>query len=100
MLALKPSPSGATLAAQAPATESIRVGHFPTFARAPFWTERTARGLMTDQAAGGRSMPEVRFHLPAAPLRPLITSYYIVDAPGPLVDFTHPEWGNIRFSID
>ncbi|MDB5680178.1 AraC family transcriptional regulator [Sphingomonas bacterium] len=54
---------------------------------------------MTDQAATGRKAPEVRFYLPAVPLRPLVTSYYVVDAPGPLVDFTHPEWGNIRFCL-
>lgn len=54
---------------------------------------------MSDQAAAGRNAPDVRFYLPAAPLRPLITSYYVVDAPGPLADFTHPEWGNIRFLL-
>ena len=54
---------------------------------------------MSDQAATGRTAPDVRFYLPAVPLRPLITSYYIVDAPGPLADFTHPEWGNIRFLL-
>jgi AraC-like DNA-binding protein len=54
---------------------------------------------MNDQAVTGRTAPEVRFYLPAGPLRPLVTSYYVVDAPGPLVDFTHPEWGNIRFSL-
>ncbi|MBS0480479.1 MAG: AraC family transcriptional regulator [Proteobacteria bacterium] len=32
-------------------------------------------------------------------MRPLVTSYYVVDAPGPLADFTHPEWGNIRFLL-
>ncbi|MEO5495043.1 MAG: helix-turn-helix domain-containing protein [Sphingomonas sp.] len=54
---------------------------------------------MSDQAAAGRTAPDVRFYLPAVALRPLITSYYIVDAPGPLADFTHPEWGNIRFLL-
>ena len=54
---------------------------------------------MTGQAAAGRTAPDVRFYLPAATLRPLITSYYVVDAPGPLADFTHPEWGNIRFLL-
>ena len=54
---------------------------------------------MSDRAAAGRVAPDVRFYLPAPPLRPLVTSYYIVDAPGPLDDFTHPEWGNIRFVL-
>jgi len=54
---------------------------------------------MSDKAAAGRTAPDVRFYLPAVPLRPLITSYYVVDAPGPLADFTHPEWGNIRFLL-
>jgi AraC-like DNA-binding protein len=54
---------------------------------------------MTDQAAAGRTTPEVRFYLPAERLRPLVTSYYVVDAPGPLVDLTHPEWGNVRFLL-
>jgi len=43
--------------------------------------------------------PDVRFYLPAGPLRPLVTSYYVVNVPGPLADFTHPEWGNIRFML-
>ena len=45
------------------------------------------------------SAPDVRFYLPAASLRPLVTSYYVIDAPEPLVDFTHPEWANIRFLL-
>ncbi|MDH7972324.1 helix-turn-helix domain-containing protein [Sphingomonas sp. AR_OL41] len=44
-------------------------------------------------------MPEVRFHVAAPPLRDLVTSYYIVDAPGPLHDTLHPEWANIRFGF-
>jgi AraC-like DNA-binding protein len=43
--------------------------------------------------------PEVRFHLPAEQLRPLVTSYYLLETAGPLSDFTHPEWANIRFAI-
>lgn len=54
---------------------------------------------MSDQIANGHAAPDVRFYLPAPPLRPLVTSYYLVDAPGPLVDFTHPEWGNVRFLL-
>jgi len=54
---------------------------------------------MSDLAAPARAAPDVRFYLPAPPLRPLVTSYYVVDAPGPLADFTHPEWGNIRFLL-
>jgi AraC-like DNA-binding protein len=43
---------------------------------------------------------EVRFHLPAPDLRPLITSYYAVDIwRGPLTDYMHPEWGNMRFFL-
>ena len=54
---------------------------------------------MTEQAAPGRLAPDVRFYLPAEALRPLVTSYYAVDAPGPLADFAHPEWGNLRFLL-
>lgn len=44
-------------------------------------------------------VPAVRFHVAALPLRDLVTSYYIVDAPGPLHDSLHPEWANIRFGF-
>ncbi|MES2096209.1 MAG: helix-turn-helix domain-containing protein [Pseudomonadota bacterium] len=56
---------------------------------------------MSDQPKVGapRGAPDVRFYLPAVPLRALVTSYYVVDAPGPLVDFSHPEWANIRFTL-
>ncbi|WP_186729136.1 AraC family transcriptional regulator [Sphingomonas panacisoli] len=54
---------------------------------------------MSDRVAPGRAAPDVRFYLPAPLLRSLVTSYYVVDAPGPLADFTHPEWGNIRFLL-
>lgn len=43
--------------------------------------------------------PEIRFYLPAEGLRPLVTSYYFLESAGPLADFTHPEWANIRFSL-
>lgn len=54
---------------------------------------------MSQQATAGRTAPDVRFYLPAEPLRSLITAYYVVDAPAPLIDFTHPEWGNVRFLL-
>ncbi len=56
---------------------------------------------MTDQQANGAppGAPEIRFHLPAEPLRPLVTSYYFLETRGPLADFTHPEWGNVRFAV-
>lgn len=44
-------------------------------------------------------VPAVRFHVPAPALRELVTSYYVVDAPGPLHDSLHPEWANIRFGF-
>jgi AraC-like DNA-binding protein len=44
--------------------------------------------------------PEIRFYLPAERLRPLVTSYYFLESAGPLVDFTHPEWANIRFALN
>lgn len=47
----------------------------------------------------GWRAPEVRFHLPTTALRELVTSYYVVDAPDPLGDSLHPEWGNIRFGF-
>ena len=56
---------------------------------------------MMDESAVA-SPPEaasIRFYLPAPALRPLITSYYLIDSPGPLSEWLHPEWGNIRFSL-
>jgi AraC-like DNA-binding protein len=44
--------------------------------------------------------PEIRFYLPAEELRPLVTSYYFLESAEPLVDFTHPEWANIRFALN
>ena len=44
------------------------------------------------------ALPEAYFALPTPALRPLITTYYRVVAPGPLIDYLHPEWGNIRFT--
>lgn len=47
------------------------------------------------------ALVDVRFHLPPAELRPLVTAYYAVEVRrGPLVDFLHPEWGNVRFILD
>lgn len=51
-----------------------------------------------DGTATRQALPQVQFALPAPALRPLITTYYQVSAPGPVEDFLHPEWGNIRFS--
>jgi len=44
-------------------------------------------------------LPSVFFQLPAPPLRRLVTTLYRVEAPGPLRDHLHPEWGNIRFTL-
>ncbi|HWU72968.1 MAG TPA: helix-turn-helix domain-containing protein [Sphingomonas sp.] len=56
---------------------------------------------MTDSPATGvpRGAPEIRFYLPSERLRPLVTSYYFLESAGPLDDFTHPEWANIRFAL-
>ena len=56
---------------------------------------------MTDQHMNGAppGAPDIRFYLPAEPLRPLVTSYYFLETGGPLADFTHPEWGNVRFAL-
>jgi len=51
------------------------------------------------RAAAGWPVPEVRFHLPAPELRDLVTAYVIVETAGPLTDFLHPEWANIRFIL-
>jgi AraC-like DNA-binding protein len=51
------------------------------------------------RTAFGRPVPDVRFHLPAPELRDLITAYVIVESTGPLSDFLHPEWANIRFVL-
>lgn len=37
--------------------------------------------------------------MPAPALRELVTTYYVVDARGPLHDSLHPEWANIRFGF-
>lgn len=50
-------------------------------------------------SAARHALPQVQFALPAPALRPLITTYYHVTAPGPVEDYLHPEWGNIRFSL-
>jgi AraC-like DNA-binding protein len=47
-----------------------------------------------------RGVPEIRFYLPPEGLRPLVTSYYFLESAGPLDDFTHPEWANIRFALN
>lgn len=47
-----------------------------------------------------RGAPEIRFYLPSEGLRPLVTSYYFLESAGPLDDFTHPEWANIRFVLN
>ena len=57
---------------------------------------------MTGSPATGAlpGVPEIRFYLPAERLRPLVTSYYFLESAGPLADFTHPEWANIRFALE
>jgi AraC-like DNA-binding protein len=57
---------------------------------------------MTGPSATGARLgaPEIRFYLPAEGLCPLVTSYYFVESVGPLADFTHPEWANIRFALN
>ena len=56
---------------------------------------------MTDPTITGvpRGAPDIRFYLPAEGLRPLVTSFYFLESAGPLADFTHPEWANIRFAL-
>ena len=51
------------------------------------------------RTAFGRPVPDVRFHLPAPELRDLVTAYVVVESTGPLSDFLHPEWANIRFVL-
>lgn len=53
----------------------------------------------SSEEAARSALPVVQFALPAPALRPLITTYYHVTAPGPLEDYLHPEWGNIRFTL-
>ena len=53
---------------------------------------------MTDRAEAGQP-PDIRFYLPDPSLRALVTSYLVIDVPGPVVDYTHPEWGNVRFLL-
>lgn len=53
----------------------------------------------------GDDMPNVRlrFFLPSAELARYITTYYLMEVTPagnrPVVDFLHPEWGNIRFGL-
>lgn len=51
-------------------------------------------------SAAPSGAPAIRFHLPAPGLRSLVTSYYFLESPGSLSDFTHPEWANIRFALE
>ena len=43
--------------------------------------------------------PSVRFYPPSPPLKPFLTSIYVVEASGPFLDYLHPEWGNIRLVL-
>ena len=56
---------------------------------------------MSEEPVASAAATQVRFHLPAAPLRELITAYYVVEVPPghDLVDYLHPEWANIRFVL-
>jgi AraC-like DNA-binding protein len=63
------------------------------------FTAKGGAAASPDVFAGARPhQPEVAFALPAAELRPLITTYYRVATRAPLIDYLHPEWGNIRFT--
>jgi methylphosphotriester-DNA--protein-cysteine methyltransferase len=62
---------------------------------------REGENMTGPSAIGARpGAPEMRFYLPAEGLRPLVTSYYFLESAEPLVDFTHPEWANIRFALN
>ena len=64
----------------------------------PLWLRRgTVKSVLHDQT--NSQMPAIFFQLPAPPLRRLVTTLYRVEAPGPLRDHLHPEWGNIRFTL-
>lgn len=58
-------------------------------------------GRVGEHGAGQQSpvVPSIRFYLPVPALRDLVTSYYLIDSAGPLTEWLHPEWGNIRFSL-
>lgn len=51
------------------------------------------------QAHSRSMLLQVQFALPTPALRPLITTYYRVEAHGSLQDHLHPEWGNVRFTV-
>lgn len=52
------------------------------------------------QAIGAqRGSVDIRVYAPAESLRPLVSSYYFIEAMGPLADFAPPEQANIRFAI-
>jgi len=53
---------------------------------------------MIDRAEAGQP-PDIRFYLPDPSLRALVTSYLVIDVLGPVIDYTHPEWGNVRFLL-
>ncbi len=58
-------------------------------------------GLLGDDVAATANgpLPELRFYLPAEPLRDLVTSYYVIACAGPLRDWVYPENGNVRFAL-
>ena len=41
----------------------------------------------------------VRIYRPPPALQSWMTFCYIIDSPGPLLDFLYPEWGNVRFAL-
>jgi AraC-like DNA-binding protein len=60
-----------------------------------------AESRANDLASGDVvSTAHVDVRLPAAGLRPYLTFYYFVSAPGPVTDFLYPEWGNVRFVLE
>ncbi|BCA58611.1 hypothetical protein HMP06_1380 [Sphingomonas sp. HMP6] len=52
-----------------------------------------------DDDASATGMPSVRFYRPPPMLHDFVTSFYVVEAPRPLLDHTHPEWANIRLVL-
>lgn len=54
---------------------------------------------MIEPITDGSDMPSVRFYRPSPLLADLVTSFYVVETHKPLLDYLHPEWGNIRLTL-
>src|SRR3569623_1624953 len=97
MLALKPTPTRAAPRVQAGRKNRLDPVLCP-FPNSHALDRLAAGGAMIDRAEAGQP-PDIRFYLPDPSLRALVSSYLVIDVLGPVIDFTHPEWGTVRYLL-